>query len=180
MIYFKAFYIDPVKVGDDKGINQLVVNNKERFAQFFPKTVERNLTPQLSKKFVTKKVNQYHNQEEFLFTLKNNDTHIIAGLIYIKEIDIIKKQGEFAYCIDAKHQGKGWVTQSVTALSQYAFKHLKLQTLQIIVHSSNLPSIKVAERCHFVWKHTLINEYTPPNCTPLDMELYELEKSAHA
>ena len=62
----------------------------------------------------------------------------------------------------------------VKALSIHAFSKLELEVLQIIVHKSNIGSIKVAEKCNFVWRKTLLKSYTPPNEAPLDMELYEL------
>jgi ribosomal-protein-alanine N-acetyltransferase len=36
-----------------------------------------------------------------------------------------------------------------------------------------LGSVKVAQNSSFIWKKTLLNEFTPTNELPLDMELYE-------
>ena len=47
-------------------------------------------------------------------------------------------------------------------------------SLQIITHKTNLGSCKVAEKSGFLWKRTLINEFTPPIGKPMNMELYEL------
>ena len=81
-----------------------------------------------------------------------------------------------AYCIDSKYEGKGLTTKAVKFLSQYAIDNISLETLQVVVHKSNNGSIKVARNCGYKWEKTLINEYTPPNESPLDMELYELKK----
>ena len=59
-------------------------------------------------------------------------------------------------------------------MTKFAFVELGLETLQIISHKTNLGSIKVAENNGFVWQRTLLNEFTPSNESPLDMELYEL------
>lgn len=59
-------------------------------------------------------------------------------------------------------------------MAKFAFDELGLKTLQIISHKTNLRSIKVAENNGFVWQRTLLNEFTPTNESPLDMELYEL------
>ena len=92
------------------------------------------------------------------------------------ELDWNKKQGEFAYSISYTFKGKSLITKTVNALSKYAFENLGLETLQIIVHKENIPSVKVAENNNFIWKKTLKKEFTPPNEQPLDMELYELYK----
>jgi len=124
---------------------------------------------------VDEKVRQFINKEEFLFVLKERENRTVIGLTYIKKLDWKAKQAELAYCIGYQYEGKGWMTEAVQALSRYAFDKLGLKTLQIIVHESNLGSIKVAEKCGYIWKRTLKKEHTPPKEAPLDMELYALE-----
>lgn len=171
---FHGFEISSVHNGDAWKICDLCVANTDRFKSYFPKTLEQNINPSLSQYFVDKKVKQFETKDEFLFTLKHSETRKLAGLIYIKELDWQKKQGEFAYCIDYNFEGKGLTSQSVKALSQYTFENLGLETLQIISHKTNIGSIKVAEKNNFKWVKTLPNEFTPPNGKPLDMELFEL------
>ena len=171
-----SYYIDPIDLKDAWSICNFIVANEDRLKRYFPKTLEQNLTPDLSKLFVELKVKQFNLKEEFLFIIKEKESHAIAGLVYIKELDWIKKQGEFAYCIGYQFEGKGLTTKSVKLLSEYAFKNLNLETLQIIAHKENMASVKVAVNCNFIWKRTLKNEFTPTGEKALDMELYELYK----
>jgi ribosomal-protein-alanine N-acetyltransferase len=97
-----------------------------------------------------------------------------AGLIYIKELDWYKKQGEFAYCIGYEYGNKSLISQSIKALSKLAFKNLGIETLQIIAHKTNVASVKVAGKNNFKWVKTLKEEYTPQGEKPLNMELFEL------
>ncbi len=172
-----AYYISPIALKDAWKVCNLVVANEDRLKRYFPKTLEQNLTPDLSNIFVEKKVKQFKNKEEFLFTIKQNETNTLVGLIYLKELDWTKKQGEFAYSIDYNVEGKGVMTEAIQQLSEYTFAHLGIETLQIIVHNSNFGSMKVAEKCNFAYIKTLKKEYSPPGENPLDMELYELYKS---
>jgi ribosomal-protein-alanine N-acetyltransferase len=149
--------------------------NADRFKRFFPKTLEQNLTPDLATYFVQQKVRQFKKKEEFLFVLKELESRTIIGLVYIKDLNWNKRQAELAYCIGYQYEGKGHTSQSVQTLSGYAFDELGLKTLRIIVHKSNQASIRVAEKCSYIWKKTLLKAHTPPNENPLDMELYELE-----
>lgn len=171
---FNSYYIDPIKLEDAWNICNFIVANEDRLKRYFPKTLEQNLTPDLSKFFVEKKVKQFELKEEYLFTIKENETNQLVGLIYIKELDWIKKQGEFAYSIGYEYEGKGITTKAIKFLSDYAFENLNLKTLQIITHKDNLASVSVAKNCNFTWIKTLEREHTPPNESPLDMELYEL------
>lgn len=173
-IEFNEYGIDAIHEKYAWRICDFVVTNTERLKRYFPKTLEQNLTPDLSKYFVEKKLKQFRNREEFLFVLKEKENRTVIGLIFIKEIDWETKEAELAYCIGYQYEGKGWMTESIKALSNYAFNDLELKTLRIIVHDSNIPSIRVAEKCGFIWTKKLLKEHTPPNENPLDMELYEL------
>ena len=163
-----------ITIEDAFGIHVLMSANGKRFKRYFPKTLEDNSTLEKSKTFALLKVKSFEVKEEFLFVLKNLNK--IIGLIYLKELDWHKKQGEFAYCIDSGHKGKGLIGSAIKELSQYAFVELGLEVLQIIVHKDNVASVKVAEKSGFLWQKTLLKGFTPPNESPLDMELYELYK----
>ncbi|WP_298340562.1 GNAT family protein [uncultured Algibacter sp.] len=177
MLNLDNYIISPITVRDGWRVCNFVVANEDRLKRYFPKTLEQNLTPDLSNIFVEKKEKQFQAKEEFLFTIKTKESHKLMGLVYIKAIDWTKKQGEFAYAIDYNIESKGVMTEAVKHLSDYTFDHLNLETLQIIVHKSNIGSIKVAENCNFTHIKTLKNEHTPPGENPLDMELYELYKA---
>jgi len=173
---FNGFEINAVHQGDAWKICDLCVTNADRFKTYFPETLKQNLTPTLSQLLVEKKVKSFENKDEFLFTLKHTETRQLAGLIYIKELDWIKKQGEFAYCIDYKFKGQGLMTLAIKALIPYVFRHLKLETIQILVHKTNSASVNVAINNSFKWQRTHKNGFTPPGGQPLDMELYELKR----
>ena len=173
---FDAYFIEPIAEKDAWKLCDFIISNSERLQRYFPKTLEQNRTPDLSRIFVSKKVKQLQEKEEFLFKLKEKGARTIIGLVYIKEIDWDIKQAELAYCIGYQYGGKGWATQSIKALSNYAFSTLGLRSLRIIVHKSNLGSIKIAEKCGYTWVRTLQKEHTPPGEDALDMELYELFK----
>lgn len=171
---FNNYKVEKILDTDAVSINNLMVANAVRFKRFFPKTLEQNLTLKLSQVFAVKKAKEFTNGEEFLFTLKSIETNQVIGLIYIKELDWKKKQAELAYCIDLNYESKGLTTKAVNILSKYAFSNLGFKTLQILVHKTNLGSIKVAEKCGYCWQKTILNAHTPPNESPLDMELFEL------
>lgn len=171
---FDSFIINPIQIQDAWAICDFVVSNEDRLKRYFPKTLEQNLTPDLSKLFVEQKVNQFQNKKEFLFTLKEKETKCLVGLIYLKKLEWSVKEGEFAYCIGYPFERQKIISKAIKLLSDYAFKDLNLKTLQIIVHKDNIASIKVATNNNYIWKTTLKNEFTPNNENPLDMELFEL------
>ena len=166
--------IEAIQEKDAWRICDFVVSNTDRLKKYLPKTVAQNLNPTLSNLFVAKKVVEFYDKKEFLFTLKEKENHTIIGLIYLKKIDWQQKQGELTYCIGYQYENKGIIIKTVRYISNWAFDKLELNTLQIIAHKTNLASITVAEKCGYNWRKTVLNEHTPPNEKPLDMELFEL------
>ncbi|MGJ5642932.1 GNAT family N-acetyltransferase [Formosa sp. S-31] len=170
----KSFYIEALNRTDAYGLNTFMRSNVKQFVTYLPNTLSKNLKLQGSKDYIEDQLKKEFKKTEFTFTLKDSNSKKIIGLIILKELNWDTKQGEFAYCIDKKETQKGLMTQAIKDMSLYAFNTLQLKTLQIITNKSNIGSTKVATNCGFIWKSTLKNEYTPPNATSLDMELYEL------
>lgn len=173
---FEGYEINPIHEGDAWKICDFVITNTDRLKRYFPKTLEQNLNPTLSKIYVDNRVKSFQNKELFVFTLKHSETRKLVGLIILKNIDWNIKQGEFAYAIDYNFNGKNIMSKAIEKLSTYAFKTLGLERLQIIAHRKNQPSINVAINNSFNWQKTLKNAFTPTGEQPLDMELYELYK----
>jgi ribosomal-protein-alanine N-acetyltransferase len=169
-----AFYIVPLRPEDALNLNGLMVSNAERFRKYFPKTLSSNLTFDATESYILDKIDEFQSKSGFTFAIKEKATQNIIGLIIIKKLNWETKQAEFAYCIGSEFEGKGLTSFAVKEMSKFAFEDLGLKTLQIISHKTNLGSIKVAKNCGFVWQRTLLNEFTPTNEVPLDMELYEL------
>jgi len=171
---FEDFYLEAIHEKYAWRLCDFCTINNTRLQRFFPKTLEQNSTPDLSKYFVERKLKEFNAKEEFLFVLKEKENHTLIGLIYLKELDWEKKQGELAYAIGYQVEGKGYMTETVKVISDWAFNEHKLKILQIIVHIENKGSIRVAEKAGFTWQKVLMAAHTPPGENPLDMELYEL------
>lgn len=174
MIPCDFFNIDWIKPEDAKGLALLMNRNATIFKPYFPLTLSANRNEEDSAIFIKSISEDIKTQKQFLFTLKTEGK--LIGLVYLKELEWDKKEGEFAYCMDPDYGGRGWMSQAVKAITTYAFSNYKLDVLKIIVHHTNIPSVKVAQHNGFQFIETLKNEYTPPNGTPLDMDLYVLKK----
>lgn len=168
------FIINPLNTNDTCKLHQFIIDNTERLKKYFPVTLSSNSTLEKTAEYIVTKNKEIEERSNFTLAIRDKES-IIIGLMILKKIDWSKKIGEFAYCIGSDHEGKGYTSKAVKEMMEFAFNELKLKTLQIIAHKSNVGSCKVAGNCGFTWKRTLLNEFTPANETPLDMELYELE-----
>jgi ribosomal-protein-alanine N-acetyltransferase len=172
-----GFEIAPIQEKDAWRLCDFMVANSERFKNDFPGTLKQNLNPTLSNLFVQEKTRQYKSGEEFLFTIKEEEQRTIIGLIYLKELQKKKGQGELAYCIGYEYEGKGLTTRFVDYVIQWAFITLGLNTLQIIAHKDNFGSIRIAEKLGFTWKTSLPDAHKRFDGSIVTMELYEIYRS---
>ncbi len=179
-IEFENYSINPVHEKDAWRLCDFAVSNSDRLKAYFPKTLEQNLTPTLAQIFVNKKAKEFHAGQEFLFIMKENTNRTVIGLVFIKELQKVPEQGELAYCIGYQYEGKGIMSKVIEKIIEWCFDEMELQTLQIIVHDSNLGSKKVAGKSGFVWKRTLPKEHVSGSGEIMDMELYELKNPATA
>lgn len=92
------------------------------------------------------------------FTAYNNRTGITAGIFYDDELagiagynylDFRNKIGQIGYWLEQDKQGKGIMTQSIGALTNYGFEQLRLNRIEIRAAKENTSSRKVAERLGF-------------------------------
>jgi ribosomal-protein-alanine N-acetyltransferase len=155
-------------------LNRLLVSNRTYVQRYMPVTVASNLTIEDSINFIANVSGDALLKKQFLYAIKYKAE--LVGLLYLKELDWEKNQGEVAYCVAENFSGKGIISTAVQQLTKIAFNDLNLENLSIITHKTNIGSIKVAEKCGFQHSETLINECTPTGEKPLDMELYELRK----
>jgi ribosomal-protein-alanine N-acetyltransferase len=166
--------ISHLQLEDALQLNKLLVSNTERFIRYLPKTLSANRTLGSTRRYVKTKIEFAQNREEFVLVIKDKYLYNIIGLVILKNIDWRTKQGEFAYCIGKRFKGQGLMTEAIKASTKFATEELGLKIVQIIAHKTNVTSVNVAINSGFEWRKTLINEFTPLNEAPLDMELYEL------
>jgi ribosomal-protein-alanine N-acetyltransferase len=174
MIKMDSFHIDYLKIVDAQQLFEFLVANTERFKRFFPVTISSNSTLEKTIEYIEIKNKEIEEKINFTCAIRERKSNRICGLIIIKKIDWNLKQGELAYCIDSKFESKGLTSFAVGEISKFATEELKLKTLKIITHKSNIGSCKVAIKSGYIWQRTLVNEFTPLNELPLNMELYEL------
>lgn len=168
------FIVNPLNTTDAKQLHQFIIDNSERLKRYFPVTLSSTTTLEKSIEYIAIKNKEIEEKINFTYAIRDKNNQEIAGLIILKKIDWDKKQGEFAYCIGSQFEGKGLTSFAVAEMTKFAFDDLGLKTLQIMAHKTNLGSIKVALNNGFVWQRTALNEFSPVNESPLDMELYEL------
>jgi ribosomal-protein-alanine N-acetyltransferase len=147
-------------------------SNKENFKRYFPKTCAQNQSETDADAFILRKQNEAIAKTEFTYGIIS-DINTIAGLLILKNINWQRSRAELCYCLGSAYQRKGWASKAVRDIGIIANNELGLESLYALIFRDNKASVKVAESNGYIWKRTLVAEYTPPGETALDMELYE-------
>ena len=167
------FSILSLEAKDAYSLNALILDNMDNFASYLPITVSQNLTVKASEAYIQKKKEENHSKTTLTFALKDIASQKIAGLVIVKNINLQKKEAEFAYCLGSTYSGNGWMTKAIEKITEITHQQLDIQLFKIITHKTNISSCRVAEKNGFIWKKTLLKAFKPKGVAPMDMELYE-------
>lgn len=100
----------------------------------------------------------YLGRKDFwlLLFLRNSDT--LIGSSGLHRADWTIPSFEIGYWAHTSHTGKGYITEAVNGISQFAFTHLNAQRLFIRCNSENKRSAAVAQRCNFTFEGTHLHD----------------------
>jgi RimJ/RimL family protein N-acetyltransferase len=81
---------------------------------------------------------------QFAVALRANDA--LIGDVYLRLFDYDHCQGEIGYTLARAQQGRGYASEAVGAVLDYAFASLGLHRMIAMVDQANAPSIALLER----------------------------------
>ncbi len=100
-----------------------------------------------------------HLEEYRFFILRNSDSRLVGTIsLLIKNLKI--PYFEFGYWVRSSEQGKGYISEAVEILEDYAAKELKAHRLEIRMAESNSKSKRVAERAGYKFEAKLHSDRT--------------------
>lgn len=80
--------------------------------------------------------------------------HVLVGATGLHRLDWAVPQGEVGYWVRSACRHRGFITEAVTGLIQYARTHLHMRRLECRTDAQNTASRAVAERAGFVLEQT--------------------------
>jgi RimJ/RimL family protein N-acetyltransferase len=122
--------------------------------------------------------NEAGDETVFLITLRDGGIIGACGLIHAEG-----QSPEVGYWLGAKHWGKGYATEAVRAVIDYAFADLDCDALQSAARVTNPASRRVLEKCGFQWtgagllRIRALNSSAPIDRFRLDRRLWASLKS---
>jgi RimJ/RimL family protein N-acetyltransferase len=101
------------------------------------------------------------------------DDEVFAGVALAFDIESDARTAELGYVIAPAARGRGVGTHALALLTDWAFSHLGLLRIELMISVENSASRRVAERCGYVREGVLRSVYVKEGLRE-DLELWSL------
>lgn len=123
--------------------------------------------------------NKVKTGEVIQFIIHSVEDNIDVGSIYMRDIDMSKKEAEYGIFIgEDVSRGRGLGIESIKLMLKYAFEELLLDRVTLRVYKDNIPSIKSHEKAGFKIVSE-IRDVVSSDGKKADMYIMEVTKSVH-
>ena len=147
----------PFRLSDRKQWLRVRIQNKDWLSNWeatIPQTSEARLASKSAMSF-TKMVRSYNKEaragRSFSFAIFKGPNLIgqinLGGVIYGA-----LRGAHIGYWIDKNYANKGFMSQAVNMVTDFAFNELELHRIEINIRPENEPSIRVAEKCGYLYE----------------------------
>ncbi|WP_223067591.1 GNAT family N-acetyltransferase [Paenibacillus caui] len=146
----KTVHIRQLNVHDAAESLRLQTENRDFFEKF-------SMTRAVDFYKIEGQINMIQNHHEhvqkdqgYAFGIFKNDDDALIGTISLFQVIRGSLQSAFiGYFLDKKHNGKGYATEAVQLICEYAFGELKLHRIEAGVMPHNIASMRVLEKAGF-------------------------------
>jgi RimJ/RimL family protein N-acetyltransferase len=140
--------------GDGLAVNDAVRETFASLHQWMPWAREMP-TPEESENFARESAQRYRQGEDFPILLWSRETDELVGASGLHPRDWAVPSFEIGYWLRASCEGKGYMGETVEALTQAAFTHLNAERIIIRCDARNVRSARVAQRAGYTLEATL-------------------------
>lgn len=143
-------FIRPLDENDIDDMLDLMQRNRELFEGVTPLRNETFYTREAHEKAIATYVKEREEDKRYAFGIFLKDTQQLIGDISLFDV----KRGPQQKCIlgysmDQAHNGKGYMTEAIQLILNFAFKEAGFQRVEAGVMPRNLGSIRVLEKAGF-------------------------------
>lgn len=95
----------------------------------------------------------WNDGNTFAYSLVLCSTGRAVGSIDLHNVDIPNYRADIGYWLSEEHNGKGYMSRAVKLIEKQAFSN-GLHRLQLLIQKDNTPSVRVAEKNHYLFEGT--------------------------
>lgn len=120
-------------------------------------------TPEETLGFVEEMISREKQGTHLYATVKLKDTHQVIGTVMLFNFDHEAKNAEVGYVFHRQYWGKGFGSEALQLIDDFAFNTLKLHRLHARVVSGNMGSARVLEKNNYLREGRLRDHYKIEN-----------------
>ncbi len=115
----------------------------------------------------------FHFNHGFYWAISEKDNSKIIGTCGFNIWNKQQKRAEISYDIDFNYWNKGYATNAVSAICEFALQKMEVVRIQATVETTNKPSSRVLEKCGFT-NEGVLRKYGVLNNISRDFYMYSL------
>jgi len=154
--------IRPYRAGDGAGLFAAVDESREHILPWMPWGPVHQ-TPDDSEKLVRTWTSKWTLREDMPLGMFDQISGEFLGGMGLHRIDWSIRSFEIGYWIRKSATGKGYVTEAVKRVTEFAFEELQANRVFIRCAAGNLRSIAIAKRAGFIYEGSLRNSIKDAN-----------------
>jgi RimJ/RimL family protein N-acetyltransferase len=164
------------KAGDGKIFYNIIEKNRDRMIDSFPIMLSNTHDEISTEYYIRKRIEEWEEQSAFNFGIWLKENGEYAGHISVKNIDWVIPRGEIAYIISDEYEGRGIMTEALTAIIKFSFENLSMNRLFLRVMINNIRSYELAERCGFLREGILRKDHKTYEGELVDLYYYGMTR----
>ncbi|PFN99658.1 RimJ/RimL family protein N-acetyltransferase [Bacillus sp. AFS076308] len=149
MLRDKNIFLRPFIEEDSEALLDLLIRNRSFFEKF---SMERS-RDFYTRESQSKRIEQFEEDRKtdlaYNFGIFKHDNSLIGTINLFQVLRGSLQSAFIGYFLDEQHNGKGYMTEAVRHVVDYAFNELKLHRTEAGVMPHNIGSIRVLEKSDF-------------------------------
>lgn len=144
--------------GDGHVMNEAILESVESFKPWFPFVHPSPPSVEDSEEIVRRQAARFMLREDLQLLLFDKASGRLVGSSGLHRIDWAVRRFEIGYWLRDSCVGKGYASEAVNGITDFAYRYLQANRIEIRCDRRNERSRKVAERCGFYLEATLRNQ----------------------
>lgn len=156
---------------DSNELLELARRNRTSLIESFPQSAAMESIEQ-AQAYIAERAHWAASGNAFHYGIRNKKTHQLIGQFQIKHINWTSKSAELGYFVDSDFRRKGITTSLINLAIDELFEKRLFRRLTVRAVTTNVPSIKLAEKLGFIKEGVLRSEFTTGTGETVDNILF--------
>jgi ribosomal-protein-serine acetyltransferase len=155
--YTERLYIRMPKPGDGKAVYEAIQASLNELKPWMP-FAHKEQSEEETEINIRESYAKFIQREDLRLLIFDKDTGEFIASSGLHRINWSVPKFEIGYWIDTRYSGKGYITEAVEGISDFAFRELKARRVEIRCDSTNLKSRRIPEVLGFTLEGILKND----------------------